>query len=82
MASKSDICSAELNVTGHKCPVPVLRVRRCLERMMKGAILKVLATDPMTQIDIPHFCQQSGHDLMEMSQKDDVFVFLIKKAGE
>lgn len=82
MAGESDVFTEQLDVTGHKCPVPVLRVRRCLERLPTGAILKVLATDPMTQIDIPHFCQQTGCELLDMSQKNDMFVFLIKKAGE
>lgn len=71
-----------LDVTGHKCPVPVLRVRRTLERMTPGNILKVVATDPMTQIDIPHFCRQGGHDLLEMGITDGVCCFMIKKAGE
>jgi len=50
--------------------------------MRAGNILKVIATDPMTQIDIPHFCQQGGHDLLEMETRDKIYCFLIKKAGE
>lgn len=70
-----------LDVTGHKCPVPVLRVRRLLERLPKGAILKVTATDPMTQIDLPHFCAERNHQLIEMTEKDGIISFIIKKAG-
>lgn len=77
----SGIFSSTLDVTGHKCPVPVLRVRRMLETMPEGAILRVMATDPMTQIDFPHFCHQSGHDLLEMTALEDSFHFLIKKTG-
>ncbi|MCK5426000.1 MAG: sulfurtransferase TusA family protein [Emcibacter sp.] len=76
------IFSEELDVTGHRCPVPVLRVRRRLESMPPTTILKILATDPMTQIDFPHFCQESGHELLEMTEVNTVFHFLIKKAGE
>lgn len=81
MTVKSNIFSEKLDVTGHKCPVPVLRVRRMLERLPRGTILKVMATDPMTQIDLPHFCQESGHDMLEMTKENAVFHFLIKKAG-
>lgn len=70
-----------LDVTGHKCPVPVLRVRRMLETMPKGAILKIRATDPMTQIDFPHFCQESGHDLLENDESNGILHFRIKKTG-
>ncbi len=82
MSSNHDIFSATLDVTGHKCPLPVLRVRRLLERMSPGDILKVMATDPMTQIDLPYFCQQGGHVLLEITEKDSIYYFLIKKAGE
>ncbi len=74
--------SEQLDVTGHKCPIPILRVRRILERMPGGAILRVLATDPMTRVDFPHFCQESSHELLEMTEEDGIFVFLIIKTGE
>ncbi len=93
MTHKSDIFSEKqgvtptatldvtLDVSGHKCPVPVLRVRRMLERLSRGTILKVIATDPMTQIDFPHFCRDSGHDLLEMTEENGIFSFIIKKVG-
>lgn len=69
----------KLDVTGHECPVPVLRVRRELERMDAGAILRVEASDPMTRIDMPHFCQENGHNLVEMSVQNGLIIFLIEK---
>ncbi len=71
-----------LDVRGHKCPVPVLRVRRILESMSTGTILKVIATDSMTQIDFPYFCQQTGHRLVQMNEVDNIFYYFIKKIGE
>lgn len=71
-----------LDVIGHKCPVPVLRVRRILERMSQGTILKVMATDPMAKIDVPYFCQESGHDLLEMTEENGIYSFRIRKLGD
>ncbi|MCF8474863.1 MAG: sulfurtransferase TusA family protein [Emcibacter sp.] len=71
-----------LDVRGHKCPVPVLRVRRILESMSTDTILKVIATDPMTQIDFPFFCQQTGHKLIQMKEVDNIFYYFIKKIGK
>jgi len=82
MTYNPDEFSEKLDVTGHKCPVPVLRVRRVLEDMPSGAILKVMATDPMTQIDFPHFCAENRHILMEMKEEAGIFSFMLKKAGE
>ncbi len=79
---KKDFFSEELDVTGHKCPVPVLRARRILEGMPKGGVLKLLATDPMTLIDIPHFCQENNYDILKMAEDDSILYFLINKTGE
>lgn len=77
---KSDCFSETLDVTGHKCPIPVLRLRRRLEEMPGGAVIKVMATDPMTGIDFPHFCRESHHELLEMTEEDGILSFLIRKS--
>lgn len=78
MNSGDEIYTEKLDVTGHKCPVPVLRLRRQLERMAPQTILRLEASDPMTQIDVPYFCQQNGHSLMEMSEENGSIIFLIR----
>jgi tRNA 2-thiouridine synthesizing protein A len=77
---KNDHFSETLDVTGHKCPIPVLRLRRQLEKMPAGAVIKVTATDSMTGIDFPHFCRESHHELLEMTEEDGILYFLIKKS--
>jgi len=72
-----------LDVTGLTCPLPVLRAQKFLREVPQGAIVKVLATDPIAAIDFPHFCQESGHKLLEhallkMENSDDIFIFYIK----
>jgi len=71
-----------LDVSGHKCPVPVLRLRRKLAQLAVGERIEVRATDPMTQLDIPHFCQQAGHVLLSMDQDADIYCYLVKKTQE
>lgn len=72
----------DLDVTGHKCPIPILRLRRCLSRQASGVRIRVKANDPMTQVDIPHFCTQAGHTLLDQSVEGSDLYFLIKKAGD
>lgn len=71
--------TTKLDVTGHKCPIPVLRVRRVLERLSVGDELVVETTDPMSELDIPHFCEQTGQQLLDMQRKGEKYVFLLKK---
>ena len=68
-----------LDTRGQICPLPVLKARKRLKGMAAGEILRVEATDPMAAIDFPHFCEESGHELVSQGQDGDVYVFDLKK---
>ena len=53
-----------LDATGLLCPLPVLKLRKHLKSMELGDIVLVLADDPAAAIDIPHFCNETGHILI------------------
>ncbi len=67
----------EMDLSGLLCPLPVLKARKRLESMMPGAVLKVIATDPMAVIDMAHFCTEQGHVLLSQEKRDAVYVFRI-----
>ena len=71
----SDNPESELDVTELLCPLPVLKARKRLEAMSSGSVLKVVATDPMSAIDMPHFCNEQGHTLLshETSERQQIF---------
>lgn len=54
----------EIDAAGLLCPLPVLRARKALMALAPGQVLRLVATDPAAQIDMPHFCAQSGHALL------------------
>jgi tRNA 2-thiouridine synthesizing protein A len=68
-----------LDVTGLLCPLPVLKARKRLEAMTSGAVLEVIATDPMSAIDMPHFCTEQGHSLLFHDTQDNKQVFRIAR---
>ena len=43
-----------LDLQGLKCPLPAMKTRNALMRLAPGAALRVLATDPLSAIDVPH----------------------------
>jgi len=55
----------QIDLTGLKCPLPVLKARRAIKDLTAGDILEVLADDPAAQLDFPHFCETAGHDLIK-----------------
>ena len=67
----------ELNLTGMKCPLPVLKTRRQLNQMKPRSVLKVTADDPAAPLDFEHFCRTSGHDLLSSTEQAGTFTFYI-----
>ncbi|MBX3445210.1 MAG: sulfurtransferase TusA family protein [Parvibaculaceae bacterium] len=70
-----------LDVIGQQCPLPVLRARKRLLRLEAGALLRVFASDPVARIDMPHFCAEAGHELVEVRDRGTWIEFLIRRGN-
>ena len=70
-----------LDLKGLKCPLPALKTRKAMTRLAVGDQLIVLTTDPMADIDIPHFCRENGHTLLSRERTDFGHRFLLSKGG-
>ncbi len=68
-----------LDVRGLLCPLPVLKARKRLMSMKPGEVLRMDATDPASVIDVPHYCTESGNDLIDQIQDNDVFTYWIRR---
>ena len=69
-----------LDLSGLLCPLPVLKARKRLNQMQVGAVLRVIATDPMAAIDMPHFCNEQGYELLSQTKEGLSLNFRIRKA--
>lgn len=58
------VASTEVDASGLKCPLPILRAKKALAQMASGDVLKVITTDPHAQRDFQAFCEQTGNALM------------------
>lgn len=67
------------DLRGLKCPLPVLKTRRKMSSLPSGTMIRVETTDPLAGIDIPHFCRQDGHELIETEKTEGGHRFLIRK---
>jgi tRNA 2-thiouridine synthesizing protein A len=61
------------------CPLPVLKARKALKDLPPGAELLLRADDPAAVIDVAHFCNQSGHELLEQTECEGYLEFRIRK---
>jgi tRNA 2-thiouridine synthesizing protein A len=70
----------DLDATGLLCPLPVLKARKRLGALNVGDCLRMRADDPAAVIDVPHFCAEAGHRLIETEQDGDVQIYTIEKS--
>lgn len=68
-----------LDVKGLRCPLPVLKTRKAIGTVPIGDCLTVFVTDPASTIDFRHFCNVEGHELVEWSEAEGVFTYVIRR---
>ncbi|MEZ5871236.1 MAG: sulfurtransferase TusA family protein [Nitratireductor sp.] len=67
-----------LDLKGLNCPLPVLKTRKAMRSMHPGERLRVETSDPLAVIDVPNFCREDGHVLIEMQEEGRIHRFLIE----
>jgi tRNA 2-thiouridine synthesizing protein A len=63
------------------CPLPILKTRKAISELPKGATLEVLATDPGAVADFQAFSAATGHTLLEHSEQGGVYRFLLQRSA-
>ena len=64
---------------GLLCPLPVLRAAKRLRAMAPGQVLKVLATDRMAEVDLPHYCAGMGHEYLGCFAEDGASAHYLRR---
>ncbi len=71
----------ELDLSGLRCPLPVLKAKKAMRTVAPGAVVRILATDPDSLADFRHFCATTGDELLDWSKEDGVFTYRIRKGA-
>lgn len=69
----------EIDTCGLVCPLPLLRLKKGLQTLQSGQVVRVLATDPASVLDFGVYLEQAGHELVHRSEAEGVFCYLIRK---
>ncbi len=78
-AAETGRAPAVYDLKGLNCPLPVLKAAKRLKAMRPGARLWLETTDPLAVIDIPAFCNETGHLLVDSSATADGHLFLVER---
>lgn len=53
----------QVDASGLKCPLPILRAKKALSQLESGQVLLVITTDPHAVRDFQAFAKQTGNAL-------------------
>ena len=80
-ADRSPTRDEVYDLKGLNCPLPVLKARKRLAGMTTGSQLWIETTDPLAVVDIPAFCAEDGHKLLEKGPIPGGYRFLLERRG-
>ena len=72
--------SVTVDARGRSCPGPLVALHQALLDARAGDLLELLATDPGSRSDVPSWSKLSGNELVETSESDGVFRYVVRKA--
>jgi tRNA 2-thiouridine synthesizing protein A len=74
-----DVITATVDAKGQSCPGPLVSLARALKTARVGDRLELLATDPGSKSDVPSWAELSGNELLESTEADGVFRYVVRK---
>ena len=67
----------ELDTRGLLCPLPVLKLRKLINSVKQTDKIKLITDDPAAIIDVPHFCDEQGYQILESFKENSYDLFII-----
>ena len=68
-----------LDCIGLYCPMPILKTRREMDKLVVGEVLEVLADDPAAEPDIKSWAKRAGQKILEIKKTDEGLKFVTEK---
>ncbi len=79
-APHTDNIKVSIDARGLRCPLPVLKVQKAMRALAAGDVLLIETTDPVSPLDLTHFCEEQGHTMLSREDRDDgSYCFTIAK---
>ena len=70
----------ELDTRGLLCPLPVLKLRKLIKSTKQKDKIKLMTDDPAAIVDVPHFCNEQGYQILKNSKENGYDLFIIVRS--
>ena len=75
----SQTITKTLDLRGLACPLPIAKTAIAIRALQPGELLEAYATDPGSVPDFNAWSKSTGNELVEQTEEDGAFRFLIRK---
>jgi tRNA 2-thiouridine synthesizing protein A len=69
----------EIDTSGLKCPLPILKAKKALADLSSGQTLKVICTDEGSTRDFQAFAKQTGNELIDQESLGATFIHVLRR---
>ena len=71
-----------LDCLGLYCPIPIIKTAEKIKQLKQGEVLEVVADDKGIKLDMPAWCEATGHEFLGIEEKDGEIRVYVKKTHE
>ena len=65
---------------GLQCPLPVFETSKAIKQINIGETILVMANDPAAKPDLQAWSKRTGHEIVNLEEKEDFVSFTIKRS--
>ena len=69
----------QIDCLGLYCPMPIVKTRDAIARMLVGQTLEMLSDDPASEADMSAWAAGAGQELLEIDKDGAVYRFVVRK---
>ncbi len=71
-----------LDCMGLYCPIPIVKTAERFKQLKLGEVLEVVADDKGIKLDMPAWCEATGHEFLGVEEESGEIKVYVKKTHE
>jgi len=71
-----------LDCMGLYCPIPIVKTAERFKQLKLGEVLEVVADDKGIKLDMPAWCEATGHEFLGVEEEGGEIKVYVKKAHQ
>ena len=71
-----------LDCVGLYCPIPIVKTAEKIKQLKLGEVLEIVADDKGIKLDMPAWCEATGHEFLGIEEDGSEIKVYVKKSHE